>query len=215
MKFAKAAYWQPLFLNSIYKKKIKMKLVFASANKKKTEEILKILPSTIELLNLNDINIVEDIPETGSTFKANALQKAMYVFERTGLNCFADDSGLEVVALDMRPGVYSARYAGEPKNDKANIDLLLKELNGQANRKAQFTTVIALVLNGGKYFFEGSISGTILRERRGDNGFGYDPVFMAEGIDKSFAEIDLEEKSKISHRAIAVKKLVAFLQMHT
>ena len=139
----------------------------------------------------------------------------MYVFERTGLNCFADDSGLEVVALDMRPGVYSARYAGEPKNDKANIDLLLKELNGQANRKAQFTTVIALVLNGGKYFFEGSISGTILRERRGDNGFGYDPVFMAEGIDKSFAEIDLEEKSKISHRAIAVKKLVAFLQMHT
>lgn len=192
-----------------------MKLVFASANKKKTEEIIKILPATIELLNLNDINIVEDIPETGDTFKANALQKAMYVFERTGLNCFADDSGLEVAALDRQPGVYSARYAGEPKDDNANIEKLLKELNGETNRKAQFRTVIALIFNGGKYFFEGSISGIILTERKGVNGFGYDPVFMADGYDKSFAEIDLEEKNKVSHRAVAVNKLVAFLDMHS
>lgn len=191
-----------------------MKLVFASSNKKKTEEIVKLLPPTIELLNLADIGITEEIPETGSTFKANALLKAKYVFDRTGLNCFADDSGLEVDELDLRPGVFSARYAGEPKNDEANIDLLLKELAGKANRKAQFKTAIALLLDGGTYFFEGEIKGVILENRQGINGFGYDPVFKADGFEKSFAELLIEEKNKISHRAIAVNALVSFLQMH-
>jgi XTP/dITP diphosphohydrolase len=191
-----------------------MKLVFASSNKKKTEEIIKLLPPTIELLNLVDIGITEDIPETGTTFKANALQKAMYVFERTGLNCFADDSGLEVEALDMKPGVYSARYAGEPKSDAANIDFLLKEMNDKTNRKAQFMTAIALLLDGGTYFFEGEIKGVILEKRHGQNGFGYDPIFMPDGYDKSFAEISIDEKNKISHRANAVKALVSFLQKH-
>lgn len=191
-----------------------MKLVFASSNKKKTEEIVKLLPPTIELLNLADIGITEEIPETGPTFKANALLKAKYVFDRTGLNCFADDSGLEVDELDLRPGVFSARYAGEPKNDEANIDLLLKELAGKANRKAQFKTAIALLLDGGTYFFEGEIKGVILENRQGINGFGYDPVFKADGFEKSFAELLIEEKNKISHRAIAVNALVSFLQMH-
>lgn len=191
-----------------------MKLVFASSNKKKTEEIVKLLPPTIELLNLADIGITEEIPETGPTFKANALLKAKYVFDRTGLNCFADDSGLEVDELDLRPGVFSARYAGEPKNDEANIDLLLKELAGKTNRKAQFKTAIALLLDGGTYFFEGEIKGVILENRQGINGFGYDPVFKADGFEKSFAELLIEEKNKISHRAIAVNALVSFLQMH-
>lgn len=191
-----------------------MKLVFASGNKKKTEEIIKLLPSTIELLNLVDIGITEDIPETGSTFKANALQKAKYVFERTGLNCFADDSGLEVDELDLRPGVYSARYAGAAKNDDANIDLLLREMHGKANRKAQFKTVIALLLDGGTYYFEGEIKGVILEKRQGNNGFGYDPVFRADGFENSFAEISIEEKNKISHRAIAVNALAVFWQRH-
>lgn len=191
-----------------------MKLVFASSNKKKTEEIVKLLPPTIELLNLADIGITEEIPETGPTFKANALLKAKYVFDRTGLNCFADDSGLEVDELDLRPGVFSARYAGEPKNDEANIDLLLKELAGKANRKAHFKTAIALLLDGGTYFFEGEIKGVILENRQGINGFGYDPVFKADGFEKSFAELLIEEKNKISHRAIAVNALVSFLQMH-
>ena len=191
-----------------------MKLVFASGNKKKTEEIIKLLPPAIELLNLIDIGISEDIPETGSTFKANALQKAKYVFDSTGLNCFADDSGLEVESLDMRPGIYSARFAGEQKNDVANIDLLLEQMNGVLNRKAQFKTAIALILDGGTYYFEGVIKGVITEKRQGNNGFGYDPVFKADGFEKSFAEISIDEKNKISHRAIAVNALTAFLQMH-
>ncbi|MEO8147059.1 MAG: non-canonical purine NTP diphosphatase [Bacteroidia bacterium] len=192
-----------------------MKLIFASNNKKKLEEIKVLLPLSVELLSLADVNITEDIPETGDTFKANALIKAKYVLSKTGINCFADDSGLEVEALDMRPGVYSARYAGEPKNDEANIDLLLKELKGKENRKAQFHTVIALLINGGTYFFEGIVRGAITAERMGNNGFGYDPVFIADGDSKTFAELSLDDKNKISHRSIAVKQLVAFMEKMT
>jgi len=189
-----------------------MKLIFASNSKKKSEEIKILLPPTVELLNLADVNIIEDIPETGETFKANALIKAKYVFDKTGINCFADDSGLEVEALDMRPGVYSARYAGEEKNSDHNIDLLLKELRDKENRNAQFHTVIALLINGGTYFFEGIVRGSIIHERKGNSGFGYDPIFVADGDNKTFAELSLEEKNQISHRAIAIRQLVTFLE---
>lgn len=190
-----------------------MQLIFASSNRKKTEEIIKILPRKIELLNLIDVNITEEIPETGNTFKANALQKAKYVFERTGLNCFADDSGLEVEALEMRPGVYSARYAGIEKNDEANIDLLLKELGNTTNRNARFKTSVALIFNGKNYFFEGTVYGRIINEKKGLSGFGYDPVFVADGYKQTFAEISIEDKNKISHRAQAIRKLVGFLEL--
>jgi XTP/dITP diphosphohydrolase len=189
-----------------------MKLVFASDNKKKLAEIEKLLPATVQLLSLADVGITGEIPETGDTFKANALQKAKYVLEKTGLSCFADDSGLEVEALDMRPGVYSARYAGKAKNDDANIDLLLSELKDKENRNAQFHTVIALLINGGTYFFEGIVKGNITDERRGTNGFGYDPVFIAEGNTKTFAEMTLDEKNKLSHRAQAVQQMISFLE---
>lgn len=189
-----------------------MQLVFASANKKKIEEIKLLLPPAIRLMSLQDVNICSEIPETGKTFHENALQKAMYVYHATGNDCFADDSGLEVEALDMQPGVYSARYAGEQKNDEANINLLLKELEGRKNRAAQFKTVIALLLNGKFFFFEGIVRGKILNEPQGANGFGYDPVFIAEGLTKSFAELTAGEKNKISHRSIAIKKLASFLE---
>ena len=189
-----------------------MKLVFASNNKNKIIEIQSILPDSIQLLSLEDIGCFEEIPETAETIEGNAMLKANYVTERFGYDCFADDSGLEVESLNGAPGVYSARYAGEYKNNEHNIDKLLVELSDQNNRKAHFKTVIALNIKNQQHLFTGTAKGEIITERKGINGFGYDPVFQPEGHDRTFAEFSLEEKSAISHRAKAVKQLISFLQ---
>lgn len=188
-----------------------MKLVFASNNKHKIQEIKQLLPETFEIVSLEDIGCFEDIPETADTIEGNAILKADYVTQNYGLPCFADDSGLEVEALNGQPGVFSARYAGEQKNDEDNIQKLLTELQNHSNRKAQFKTVIALNLNGEQHLFTGIIKGQIISEKRGTNGFGYDPVFVAENSDKTFAELSSEEKNKVSHRAKAVKELIGFI----
>lgn len=189
-----------------------MKLVFASNNKNKIQEIRHQLPSDIELLSLEDIGCNEDIPETADTIEGNAILKANYVTEKYGYNCFADDTGLEVHALNGAPGVYSARYAGEAKDANANMDKLLTELAGNANRKANFKTVIALNLNGQQHLFTGIVNGTITTEKAGDKGFGYDPVFKPEGLEVTFAQISLNEKALLSHRGRAVKQLIDFLK---
>ncbi|MEO8087249.1 MAG: non-canonical purine NTP diphosphatase [Bacteroidota bacterium] len=189
-----------------------MKLVFATNNKHKLEEVRRILPENIELLTLADIGCTEDLPETGNTLEYNAGQKARYIHDKYGYDCFADDSGLEVEALHGRPGVYSARYAGSNGNSSANMTKLLTELNKEENRKARFRTVIALMQNGETNFFEGEIVGEITLSERGANGFGYDPVFIPEGFQVTFAEMAPELKNRISHRAIAVKKLGEFLE---
>lgn len=189
-----------------------MQLVFASNNKNKIKEIQLLVSDTIQILSLEEIGCTEDIPETADTIEGNAILKANYVTEKFGLNCFADDSGLEVDALNGEPGVFSARYAGEPKNDENNIDKLLANLKEIENKKANFKTVICLNLNGKQQLFTGIINGQIIAERVGTNGFGYDPIFVADGYQKTFAELTLEEKSNISHRGIAVKQLITFLQ---
>ncbi|MGV1011595.1 MAG: non-canonical purine NTP diphosphatase [Flavobacterium sp.] len=188
-----------------------MKLVFASNNANKIKEIQQLIPASIEIVSLQDIGCTEDIPETADTIEGNAILKANYVTEKYGLNCFADDSGLEVEALNGAPGVYSARYAGEPKNDENNMDKLILALNNEANKKANFKTVICLNLNGEQLLFTGIINGTITDTKTGENGFGYDPIFIADGLTKTFAELTIQEKSTISHRGIAVKQLVALL----
>lgn len=187
-----------------------IELVFATNNKNKIQEVRAILADKIVIRSLSDINCEEDIPETGTTFYENASQKSHYVVENYHKSCFADDSGLEVEALNNEPGVHSARYSGT-RDMEQNIDLVLKRLAGKTNRKAAFITVISLLLDGEEYFFEGRINGEIIEERRGSRGFGYDPIFIPEGYDTTFAEMTEEEKNKISHRAIAVKKLVEFL----
>ncbi len=189
-----------------------MKLVFASNNKNKIQEIQALVPNTIEILSLEEIGCIEDIPETADTIEGNAILKANYVTEKYGYDCFADDTGLEVEVLNDAPGVYSARYAGEQKNANDNMDKLLSELEDKSNRKANFKTVIALNLKGKQNLFTGIINGKIIEEKIGTNGFGYDPIFVAEGYEKTFAELSMEEKSTISHRGIAVKKLILFLQ---
>jgi len=189
-----------------------MQLVFASNNKNKIKEIQLLVSDTIQILSLEEIGCTEDIPETADTIEGNAILKANYVTEKFGFNCFADDSGLEVNALNGEPGVFSARYAGEPKNDENNIDKLLANLKEIENKKANFKTVICLNLNGKQQLFTGIINGQIIAERVGTNGFGYDPIFVADGYQKTFAELTLEEKSNISHRGIAVKQLITFLQ---
>ena len=189
-----------------------MKLVFASNNKNKIKEIQLLVPASIEIVSLEDIGCTEDIPETADTIEGNAILKANYVTEKYGVNCFADDTGLEVEALNGAPGVYSARYAGEPKDDNNNMNELLFQLEKETNRNANFKTVIALNLNGKQELFVGIIFGKITREKVGTNVFGYDPIFMAEGYEKTFAELDMEEKSNISHRGIAVKQMIIFLQ---
>ncbi len=189
-----------------------MKLVFATANQNKAKEIQLLIPNSIEILSLNDIHCQEEIPETQATIEGNASQKAFYVYEKYSQNCFADDTGLEVEALDGQPGVLSARYAGEAKNANDNMDKVLLEMKGMSNRKARFKTVISLVINGKELQFEGIVDGTILTEKRGNSGFGYDPIFLPDGSSKSFAEMDLSEKNRISHRAIAVNKLVEYLK---
>ena len=189
-----------------------MKLVFASNNKNKIQEIQALVPKTIQIVSLEDIGCTEDIPETADTIEGNAILKANYVTEKYGYDCFADDTGLEVEVLNGAPGVYSARYAGEQKDANDNMDKLLSELKDKTNRKANFKTVIALNLNGNQNLFTGIINGKIIEEKIGTNGFGYDPIFVAEGYKKTFAELTMEEKSTISHRGIAVKELILFLQ---
>lgn len=188
-----------------------LKLVFATANQNKINEIQLLIPSHIQLLSLKDINCEEDIPETQLTIEGNALQKANYVYEKYKYNCFADDTGLEIEALNYQPGVLSARYAGISKNADANMDKVLKELTNINNRAARFKTIISLVINERVKQFEGIVKGTILNQKIGTNGFGYDPIFIPDGYSKSFAEMTMSEKNKISHRAIAVNKLVEYL----
>lgn len=188
-----------------------MELVFATANRNKAQEIQRLVPESITILSLTDIGCSEEIPETQPTIEGNASQKAFYVYENYRHNCFADDTGLEVEALDGRPGVYSARYAGEEKSAEKNMEKILTEMKGQTNRKARFKTVISLVIDGKETLFEGFVQGTILTEPRGAKGFGYDPIFQPDGHDRSFAEMTMEEKNEISHRALAVKKLIHYL----
>lgn len=187
-----------------------MELIFATHNNNKVKEVTKMLPSYLTMKSLTDINFFEEIEETGKTFEENALLKAKTIFEKTGKNIFADDSGLVIEALDGAPGVYSARYAGTGK-DEDNIAKALKELDGKTNRKAYFISIFCLILNGEEYFFEGRVNGTIATEIMGDNGFGYDPIFIPDGFSKSFAQMTAEEKNAISHRGKAVEKLNDFL----
>lgn len=187
-----------------------MKLVFASNNKNKIQEIQALVPNTIQIVSLEEIGCFEDIPETADTIEGNAILKANYVTEKYGYDCFADDTGLEVEALNGAPGVYSARYAGEQKDANDNMDKLLFELKDKTNRKANFKTVIALNLKGKQNLFSGIIHGKIIEEKIGTNGFGYDPIFVADGYNKTFAELSMEEKSNISHRGIAVKQLIEY-----
>jgi len=188
-----------------------MKIVFATHNQHKLKEVQKLVPSTIELLSLNDIGCTEEILETANTLEGNAKLKANYVTKTYGYNCFADDTGLEVNALDGAPGVYSARYAAEPVNAEANMQKLLTNLHDKTDRRAKFRTVIALNLNKEQHLFEGICKGEILNAKHGEKGFGYDPIFKPEGFSISFAEMRMEEKGNISHRGRAMKKLVTFL----
>jgi XTP/dITP diphosphohydrolase len=188
-----------------------MKLVFATNNKHKIEEISDLLGDSFVLKSLKDLDITDDIPEDYHTLEDNALFKARYVNKLTGMNVFADDTGLEIDALNGRPGVHSARFAGAARNFEANIDKVLLLMTGANDRKARFRTVIALIFNGAEYLFEGRVDGTIITERRGKQGFGYDPVFVPDGKSKTFAEMTLEEKNTVSHRANAFLKLKEFL----
>jgi len=189
-----------------------MEIVFASNNKNKIKEIQILLSSKIQLLSLEDIGCSEDIPETADTIEGNAIQKANYVTQKYGYDCFADDTGLEIDILGGEPGVFSARYAGQQRNANDNMDKVLTNLKDKASRKANFKTVICLNFQGQQHLFTGRIDGEISTEKIGTNGFGYDPIFVANGYTKTFAELTIEEKSAISHRGLAVKQLVDFLQ---
>ncbi|HLP12578.1 MAG TPA: non-canonical purine NTP diphosphatase [Flavobacteriales bacterium] len=191
-----------------------MKLCIASQNRNKITEFQVFLSGNFELVLPVDFGITDELPETGNTLESNALQKARFIHQKFKVNCFADDSGLEVESLNNEPGVYSARYAGEQRNANDNMDLLLKKLENKSNRSACFKTVIALIIDNKEYIFEGKMEGEITRERRGNNGFGYDPIFVPHGFSKTFAEMNSDEKNAISHRAMAVKKLVNFLNKY-
>lgn len=188
-----------------------MKLVFATNNLNKLKEVQEILSDSIEILSLKDINCFDEVDETELTLEGNAKLKANHITKKYGFNCFADDTGLEVESLDNKPGVFSARYAGEPSNSENNMQKLLLELKDKENRKAQFRTVVCLNLNNEQYIFEGICEGEILKEKQGEKGFGYDPIFKPAGFSESFAEMSSEEKNKISHRGLAIQKLVNFL----
>lgn len=190
-----------------------MKLVFATHNLNKLKEVQALMPSSVELLSLNDIGCFDEIPETAETIEGNAILKANFVKENYQLDCFADDTGLEVAALNGEPGVYSARYAGAGKNTEDNIEKLLSKLEGKEDRAANFKTVIALNMQGRQHIFTGICNGSITRERRGEKGFGYDPVFQPDGNNRTFAQMNLEEKSKISHRGIALRDLINYLTL--
>lgn len=189
-----------------------MKLVFATNNKHKLQEVRDIVGDRVEVLSLADINCYDDIPETADTLQGNALIKARHIYEKYGFNCFADDTGLEVEALGGAPGVYSARYAGEECNSEANMHKLLENLTGKNNRNAQFRTVIALIIGGEEMLFDGIVKGSIATERRGDSGFGYDPVFIPDGYSESFAQMSSEMKNSMSHRFRATQLLADYLK---
>jgi XTP/dITP diphosphohydrolase len=186
-------------------------IVIATNNKHKVEEIRSLVGDRIKIISLSELGCKEDIPETGETLEENARQKARYIWEKYGKDCFADDTGLMVDALDGKPGVYSARFAGEKCSFDDNIDLMLEMMEGKTNRKAYFSTVICLIEQGEEKLFEGSCPGSILTERYGRGGFGYDPIFVPDGYGESFAEMSLEEKNKISHRGKATDKLIKYL----
>jgi len=188
------------------------KLVFATNNDHKLRELKQILSSEFELLSLNEIGCTDDIPETGTTLEANAAQKSFYIWNKYGVNCFADDTGLEIEALGNEPGVYSARYAGEGRDASDNMLKVLEKMKYETNRNARFRCVISLVINGEEEQFEGIVEGEILTEKHGVAGFGYDPIFMANGFNQSFAEMSANDKNKISHRGRAVMKLVEYLK---
>lgn len=187
-------------------------LIFASNNKHKLEEIRNLLEGIVEIKSLKEIGLEGDIPETADTLEGNATQKAEWVYSRTGMDCFADDTGLEVETLNGEPGVYSARYAGENCSFADNVNKLLKALEGHSNRNARFRTAICLIENGEKKYFEGIVNGTITTFEAGNEGFGYDPIFLPEGHNKTFAEMPLDIKNKISHRGRAIQKLVEYLK---
>lgn len=191
-----------------------MELIFATNNQHKATEINSLLGQNWDVKSLADLEYHEEVPETGDTLEYNALEKARYVHQLWGKNCFADDTGLEVEALNGAPGVFSARYAGEDKNSSKNMNKLLEKLKGQSNRKARFKTVIALIFEGREFLFQGIVTGRILEIREGNGGFGYDPVFKPDEADVSFAQMPLSEKNLISHRARAMKKLTDFLNNH-
>ncbi len=186
-------------------------LVFATGNPNKIKEVNALLEGKLEVRGLADIGCPEDLPETSPTIPGNALQKARYVFENYGVDCFAEDTGLEIAALNGEPGVYSARYAGESKSSEANMQLVLKKLENEPNRKARFHTVVALIIGGKEHLFEGIAEGTIRHEKSGEGGFGYDPIFQPDGFGATFAELSATDKNAISHRGKAVKKLIDFL----
>jgi XTP/dITP diphosphohydrolase len=188
-----------------------MKILFATANQNKAFEIQKLVPKGFEILSLKDIELKDEIPETSETIEGNALQKVEYIIQHFGIDCFADDTGLEIDILNGEPGVYSARYAGEEKNPEKNIDLVLDKMKNQLNRKAKFKTVIALFFKGEVHLFEGIVEGVIKTERSGNFGFGYDSIFEPENCKKTFAEMTLEEKNEMSHRARAFNKMIHFL----
>ena len=187
-------------------------LVFATNNRHKLDEVRAIVGDRVEVLSLNDIECHDEIPETADTLQGNALIKARYIYDKYGLNCFADDTGLEVEALGGEPGVYSARYAGEECSSEANMQKLLHNLTGKSNRNAQFRTVIALIINGEEKLFNGIVKGSITEEKRGDSGFGYDPIFIPEGFSESFAQMSSEQKNSISHRYRATEQLSNYLK---
>lgn len=187
------------------------RIVFATHNKHKAEEVQAVIGNTVELVDLSRIGCHEDIPETADTLEGNALMKARFVWAKYGSDCFADDTGLEVAALSNAPGVYSARYAGEDKNPEDNMKKVLEELRNETDRSARFRTVIALILDGEEFLFEGIINGHLIEEKRGSGGFGYDPIFVPEGYDKTFAELGSDIKNTISHRAMATNQLKTFL----
>jgi|TARA_B110000116_G_scaffold222515_1_gene201365 XTP/dITP diphosphohydrolase len=189
-----------------------MKLVFATNNLNKIAELEDLLPTNIELLGLKDIGCNQELPETQNTLEGNAMQKAEFVFTNYGYNCFADDTGLEIEGLNNEPGVYSARYAGVHCSPEENMQKALQKLEGKNNRKAKFRTVIALLMDGKILLFEGECKGEITKEKAGEKGFGYDPIFRPSGFDKTFAQMSKSEKGVISHRGIATRKLVEFLQ---
>lgn len=191
-----------------------MELIFATNNRHKAEEIQQMLPESISVLTLEDVGIDEEIPEQQDTLEGNASDKSRYIYNRLSRNCFADDTGLEVDALEGAPGVYSARYAGSDKDPGANMDKLLDQLKDEDNRRARFRSVISLILNGEELFFEGVVEGHILREKRGDEGFGYDPIFMPEGSSLTFAQMPMATKNRISHRSRAIKKLANYLNQY-
>ena len=188
-----------------------MKIVFATNNPNKLKEIQSLIPKEIEIISLNEIGFNEDIPETGDTLEANAFQKAHYIKDNFNYDCFADDTGLEIDELNGDPGVYSARYAGPERNANANMNKVLNELKGKKIRKAQFRTAIALILKGEEHLFEGKVEGYISKDKQGNEGFGYDPIFIPENDIRSFAQMSMQEKGVISHRGRAVRKLVAYL----